>query len=191
MQPILSAELLGNLKKESLFLLDQIDGIARQTPVELLETNDGPGRWNTLQVLEHLNTYYRYYIPVIAQQLDRSGSAPKKSFTPGWLGNYFTKAMLPKAGKVTNKMKAMKGHSPNAQLDASLVLKEFLDWQRKLVELLTRAEQADLNRIKIPITLSRYIKLKLGDVFRFIVAHNQRHFVQIENLLGRFHLQVA
>lgn len=191
MQPILSAELLANLKKESLFLLDQIESIARQTPVELLETNDGPGRWNSLQVLEHLNTYYRYYIPAIAHQLDKSAHIPQQFFKPGWLGNYFTKTMLPKGGKVTNKMKAMKSHSPIGHLEAALVLKEFLDWQRKLVELLTRAEQADLNRIKIPITISRYIKLKLGDVFGFIVAHNQRHFVQIENLLGRFHLQVA
>jgi hypothetical protein len=191
MKAVIAAELLQSLKEEALFLLNQVESIASHTPTELLETSDGPNRWNTLQVLEHLNTYYRYYIPVLDLAMDKSNLPAAAHFQPGWLGGYFTKSMLPKEGQVKNKMKAMKGHSPSPELDRDKVLKEFLQWQRRLILLLEKARQKDLGSIRVPISIASFIRLKLGDVFLFISAHNQRHWVQIENLLGRLPVTLA
>ncbi|MBC6490478.1 DinB family protein [Flavihumibacter stibioxidans] len=186
MKPINSSELLSKLRAKSLFLLDQIENIGNHTPMELLEMNDGMGRWNTLQVLEHLNTYYRYYLPRIETLLEKSATGPNQYFKPGFLGNYFTRTMQPRNGRVANKMKAMKNHSPSPELDGRLVISEFLQWQRKLGLLIERSENVNLNKIRVPISIAPFIKLKLGDVFAFIVAHNNRHWVQIENLLERY-----
>ncbi len=40
-----------------------------------------------------------------------------------------------------------------------------------------------MNVIKIPLSITRLVKLKLGDTFRFLVAHEQRHFVQARNAI--------
>ncbi|ULQ58390.1 DinB family protein [Flavihumibacter rivuli] len=186
MKQVNANDLLQSLKEDSVFLLEQIENISIYTPVELLETNDGEGRWNTLQVLEHLNTYYRYYLPHIEKAIAASSAQPQQYFKPGWLGNYFTNSMKPKDGQVKNKMKAMGKHNPDPKLDAKAVMRDFLHYQRTFVLLLEKGKQADLNSVKVPISIASFIRLKLGDVFSFIVAHNNRHWIQIEKLLERF-----
>ena len=80
-------------------------------------------------------------------------------FQPGFFGNYFTKMMQPDASnKVKNKMKAAKS-------------------------LLDTARNTDMAEIKVPISISRLIKLTLGDTFRFVIAHQLRHFIQIKEVL--------
>lgn len=157
-------------------LLQQDPGLLTQQP--------GHGRWSVAQAIEHLNTYGRYYLPAIQSALDKTSHAPRQSFKPGWLGDYFTRSMLPgKGGQITNKMKTPKDHRPPTDVDSKPVIDEFLQQQQLLLELLNRAKQADLSRIRIPITLTKMIKLKLGDTFRFLIAHHQRHFVQVHNTL--------
>lgn len=186
MKPVNSSEFLHQLRKESLFLLDQVEHISNHCPMELLENSNGSGRWNCIQVLEHLNSYYRYYLPKIENLIEHSPADPHPHFKPGILGNYFTRTMQPKNGEVPNKMKAMKNHSPSASLDSKSVTREFLQWQRLLGLLIERSEKVNLNRIRVPISIAPFLTMKLGDVFAFMVAHNNRHWVQIENLLERF-----
>ena len=40
-----------------------------------------------------------------------------------------------------------------------------------------------MGKIRISISISRFVKLKLGDTFRFLIAHEQRHFVQVARTL--------
>jgi hypothetical protein len=93
--------------------------------------------------------------------------------------------MLPQQGQIKNKMKAMKGHSPTAKLNKEQVVTEFLQWQRKFLLIIEKAGQKDIQSIRVPISIASFIRLRLGDVLMFITAHNQRHWVQIEQLLGR------
>jgi hypothetical protein len=151
---------------------------------ELLLAQPAPGKWSVVQVLEHLNSYGRFYIPAIEKSL-QSDKPCKERFTPGWLGNYFTKIMKPGIdGKIGNKMNAPKNHRPSADLDIKPVMDNFLNQQQQLLELLESAKLKDINAIKTPISISRFIKLKVGDTFRFFVAHEQRHFLQIANAVN-------
>lgn len=188
MKRLNTADLRETLREDSVFLLEQIEEIGKNTPHELLETNDGKGRWNTVQVLEHLNGYYRFYIPRMNELVEKSKSEPSSFFQPGWLGNYFTRTIMPKNGVVKNKMKAMKNHSPDPDLDTDAVIAEFLGWQRQFILLIERSAKADLESIRVPITIAPFIKLRLGDMLMFLVAHNQRHWIQVEQLLGRYHV---
>jgi hypothetical protein len=136
------------------------------------------------QVLEHLNSYGRYYLPAIEKSLTVDKKY-KQLFTPGWLGNYFTNIMKPGIdGKIGSKMNAPKNHRPAAGLAAKPVVDNFLEQQQRLLELLEQAKQKDIGAIRTPISISRFIKLKVGDTFRFFVAHEQRHFLQIANTLS-------
>jgi hypothetical protein len=141
-------------------------------------------KWSIVQILEHLNAYGRYYLPAIEKEIAFRSKAVPTWFNSGFLGNYFTNSMKPKnIFEVTNKMKAMKSYSFPNSLNVDTVLKEFEEQQQKLMQLLELARERDLNSIRIPITISKMVKFKLGDVFRFLVAHQQRHMIQARNTL--------
>ena len=153
-------------------------------PNHILTREPAPGKWSIAQVLEHLNFYSRHYILAIEHKLHLHQTEPQVKFTPGWLGNYFTNLMKPGADNtISKKMKSPKNALPSVQPDAKLVLDEFINHQHHLLNLLQLAKTADLNSIRIPTSLSKFIALKLGDTFRFFVAHEQRHLIQIKNVL--------
>jgi uncharacterized damage-inducible protein DinB len=147
----------------------------------ILEKTPGEGKWSVAQVLEHLNIYNRHYLTEIENQLHHKNPVNKNDFKPGWLGDYFTRLMKPgEKGKI-KKMKAPANAVPATQPNAIEMLNEFIMYQHQLLNLLNIARCADLNKNRIATTLSKHIKLKLGDTFRFVIAHEQRHFIQIEN----------
>lgn len=150
--------------------------------VALLQQIPAPGKWSVAQVLEHLDIYCRHYITAIEHKLHHHQTSAAFHFKPGWLGNYFTKLMKPAVtNTIAKKMKAPKNAIPSAQPDATIVLQEFLQHQYHLLNLLAIARSANLGSIRVPTSLSKLISLKLGDTFRFFIAHEQRHFVQIDN----------
>jgi hypothetical protein len=156
----------------------------KQLPAELLVKQPEPGRWSVAQVIEHLNTYGRFYLPELQKAINTYNGTATGYFVPGWLGGYFTNSMRPKTdGTITHKMKTVKNHNPAPVLDGMKVLLEFEQQEISMLQLLDKAYQVNINRIRIPVSITPLLKLKMGDVFGFIIAHHQRHFVQIENTL--------
>jgi uncharacterized damage-inducible protein DinB len=183
MKQINSNTLLELLQSDVREILLQCKGL-QNTNAALLVQQPQPGSWSVAQVLEHLNIYARYYITAIEEKLHLNQSGPNQNFTPGWLGNYFTNLMKPTEEKnIKSKMKSPANAVPSAQPDALAMLNEFINHQHHLLNLLQIARTANLDYNRIPISLTKLIKLKLGDTFRFFIAHEQRHFLQIENTL--------
>lgn len=148
---------------------------------EELNFRKSPESWNTLECLEHLNLYGRFYIPEIDKRINSIKTIPQKEFRSGFLGNYFAKSMLPK--EKLNKMKAFKSMNPiHKNLDKN-VLEEFISQQNRILELLEKSRKVNLEKVKTSISITNLIKLKLGDTFRFLVNHNTRHIVQAKNIL--------
>jgi hypothetical protein len=138
-------------------------------------------KWSILECLEHLNLYGDFYIPEIENRIEHSKNAPQERFRSGFLGNYFAKSMLPK--KNLNKMKTFKNKNPiGSKLDKTTI-KRFLLQQEQLLNLLEKSRTIDLNKTKTAISISKWIKLKLGDTFRFIIYHNDRHILQANKAL--------
>jgi DinB superfamily len=142
--------------------------------------------WSVVQVIEHLNAYNRFYLPAIERALAERNDTRNAWFNSGFWGDYFTKMMKPtNVFEVKNRMKAMKKYSFPNSLNVNSVFNEFLEHQQKLLQLLENSRERDLNAIKVPITMSKYVKLKLGDTFRFVIAHEQRHMVQVRNTMRK------
>ncbi|RYZ62000.1 MAG: DinB family protein [Chitinophagaceae bacterium] len=141
-------------------------------------------KWSVVQVLEHLNAYNRYYLPRMEKELAVTTQAHSAWFDSGFWGEKFTKMMKPSnVYQVKNKMKAMKAYTFSNNLNIDTVLKEFIGHQDKLLQLLELAKSRDLNNIRIATTLTKLVKLKIGDMFRFLIAHEQRHMIQARNML--------
>jgi hypothetical protein len=142
--------------------------------------------WSVVQIIEHLNSYNRFYLQQIDRALSKRVDMRNAWFNSSFWGEYFTKTMRPtNIFEVKNKMKAMKNHTFPNSLNVNTVFNEFLEHQQKLLQLLEISRDRDLNAIKVPITLSKFIKFKLGDAFRFLVAHEQRHIVQARNTMQK------
>jgi len=137
--------------------------------------------WSILECLQHLNLYGDFYIPEIKSRIEHSKTQPKKDFKSGMLGNYFANMMSPK--EHLNKMKTFKDKNPiGSALDASTI-QRFIAQQEQLLNLLDQSRKVDLNKTKTSISISKLIKLKLGDTFRFVIYHNDRHIAQANRIL--------
>ncbi len=141
------------------------------------------GGWSATQVLAHLNFYAGFYLPAIENALTKADRNIKTTYSSGWLGDYFTRLMAPKAdGQVKSKMKSPKNAIPAFNLDAQFELDRFIAFQYQLLNVLEIARKVNMESVRIPTSLSSMVKLKLGDTFRFVIAHEQRHMEQIKRL---------
>lgn len=145
-----------------------------------------PGVWSVQQVLAHLNEYGHYYHPTFLKKIENTRfTSTKEAFVSSPLGRSAWKSMkLGNARNVKRKFKAPKGYNP--AVDKHLVtgndVQEFIDQQHQLLDIITKAEQVNLRRVKIPISISKIVRLRLGDALLFVVYHNERHVQQILNL---------
>lgn len=178
--PLLLATLQGHVDE----LLKTVNTHFVNASDEALLRQPAPEKWSAAQCLDHLNAYSRFYVPAIEKAIQGklAGSlapVPSPVFKSGWLGNYFTNMMKPKTdGQPGMKMQAPKAYRPLADLDARKTVNEFIEWQQQTKALLDRAKLVNLEQIKIPTTLGSWLKFSLGDTFRFVIAHEQRHMAQ-------------
>ena len=163
-----STEILKQLQADTRQLILTANYLRTVDPGLLLQ-EPAPGKWSVVQVLEHLNSYGHYYLLAIERSLEKDKPATEV-FKPGWLGNYFTRLMKPgEDGTILNKMQSPKDHRPAKYLDVFPVLTTFLEQQHYLLELLEQAKAKNISSIRTPISISRLIRLKLGDTFRFLM----------------------
>lgn len=182
MKQIKAEQLLETLQADVRRIILAANKLSAADP-EILMTQPAPGKWSVVQVLEHLNSYGRYYLPELNKALQQNKPAVP-FFKPGWLGGYFTKLMQPKEGVVTNKMQSPKDHRPVNDLDIKPVMDNFMLQQQQLLDLMEAAKVKNIGAIRVPISISKFIKMKMGDTFSFLTAHEQRHFVQIMNTIA-------
>lgn len=148
---------------------------------EELNSNPAPGSWSALECFEHLNFYGNFYIPEIEKQIENSRHPAEEIFKSGIIGNYFAKSMLPKEKQ--GKMKTLKSQDPIGKSLSKDVLELFIDHQHQLLILLDKARKVSLSRTKTGLSISKFLKLRLGDTFRVLVYHNQRHILQAKRAL--------
>ncbi|WP_339713694.1 DinB family protein [uncultured Kriegella sp.] len=182
---VASKELLADLIERTENCMTEAENLYTKSKEEL-NYKSSPHTWSILECIEHLNRYGDFYLPEIANRMAKSSALPAVNFYAGLLGDYFAKSMLPK--EKPNKMKTFKDKNPNGLSLNKTSIERFLSQQKTLLELLHRAKGVNLNKTKTAISISKFIKLRLGDTFRVVVYHNQRHLVQVNNVLKQLPL---
>ena len=175
-----SEELIADLKQRTRQNYIQVEKF-KTVPLAELNWRREPDSWNVLECIEHLNYYGNFYLPEIEKRIMASKYEPEITFKSGILGNYFANMMLPK--EKLKKIKTFKNHDPMGRKLQKEVIDQFLGQQQKLLELLKMAKKVSLTRTKVPISISKFIKLRLGDTFRVVVYHNERHILQAGKVL--------
>lgn len=183
MKKFKSEDLINQLESDVRQLIAAAEHLRQADSIKLAYPPE-EGKWSAAQAIEHLNMYSRYYLPAIEKAMVHIPKEVNAWFVPGFFGNYFTKMMMPRnVYEIKNKMKTPKAYRPGRGVNVEGVFKEFFDHQNKLLQLLETARKRNLEQVRVPISISKLIRLKLGDTFRFLIAHEQRHMIQARNAI--------
>lgn len=167
-------------------MTDRVEALTRlYTHVQLIQRPD-PARWSVLDNLEHLSLYGDFYLPTFDKAIQKGlqyGWTPRATFREGWLGGFFVRSMRPRGNKIANPMKTFKDKNPILTAVPAHAAERFVKQQHELLEILNRARQTDIRRLRIGTTLGPFPRISLGDGLAFIIAHQERHFLQIERTL--------
>lgn len=178
---ITSNELINELKNHTHTVIEAIHKY-ESLPVDQLNDRIDENSWSILECIEHLNRYGDFYIPEIKARIQTGKTPARQEFKSGWLGNYFAKSMLPQ--EKLNKMKTFKSMNPKGSELNKSTLEKFKMQQKEILSLLDKSMSVDLAHTKTSISLSKHIKLRLGDTLRVVIYHNLRHILQANRVLA-------
>ena len=181
MKKFKSEELINQLEADVKQIISAAQHLQTADAVKLSYCSQ-EGKWSVAQVIEHMNAYCRHYLPLIERSMIHITRDVSAWFVSGFWGNYFTNAIMPKnVFEINNKMKTSKAFLPDKSVNVEAAFKEFFGHQNKLLQLLEVAKRRNLNSVYVPSAMSKLIRFKLGDMFRFLIAHEQRHMIQARN----------
>lgn len=139
-------------------------------------------KWSILQCYEHLLTTNRLYMENLQDAIVRgtvSRAEAVSPFKPSWLGKFFIDAMRPEN---TFRKKTFGLFKPAADTKDLTLTTQFVKQQKQLLALIKKADQCDLNRVKLPSPASRLIRFSIGEALTLLVVHEQRHLLQAQNI---------
>lgn len=188
MKGFLSDELLldlRNITESNISLVSKKCKYLGENQMKWRPSNDS---WNIQEVLSHLNSYSSYYHQLFIDKIQNTKySSIKESFVPSPLGRSAWKSMkLGRLNNIKRKFRAPKNLNPSISpelIDLDPMV-NFVKNQQELITILTAAEKVNLKKVKIPISISKMVRLRLGDALMFVIYHNERHIQQVKNILA-------
>ena len=144
--------------------------------------------WSINEIFAHLNEFAHYYHQAFATKIERTRyNEPKDIFISSPLGRSAWKSM--KLGNLKNikrKFKAQRIYNPliHSELVTGKDTETFESNQIELIAIIDKAELVNLRKVKVPISISKIVRLRLGDALLFVVYHNERHMQQALNILS-------
>lgn len=166
--------LLFELRKETAWAKLQLEDFKTYS-IEDLNYKPSVSEWSILECIEHLCLYGKFYLPEIEKRLTNAKTEKQLMFKSSFIGDYFVNMI--KASN-TKKIKATKQmDSTGSDLNISTI-NQFIKQLEWFDSLLIKAENVNLAKVKTSISLTKLIKLRIGDTLRFLAYHNKRHILQ-------------
>lgn len=178
--------------KQSLIteLLDRVELVKAGTQPflrltdEQLNIRPHPDKWSIAEIFEHLNIIHASYIRSIISRITIAPDVKTDTFKSGWLGDWLYSTIMPRPDGSVFKMKTLKSlHPGNGNLDGQDVLYRFLQQCDGIDDILRHVSTKNLQKIRIPFASTRFLKLRLGDNLRYLVAHSERHMLQAQRVM--------
>ena len=137
--------------------------------------------WCMAQVVEHMRIVNDNYLKRAAEVIrGRRPSEPEsQEYGPSGLGQRVINAMGPKGNFTMAVPKKFVPHLQSLPRDVTTL---FLDQFAAVDVIIKESVGADLKKSKVSSPVSRLLKFQLGDVFKIILVHNDRHLRQIDRL---------
>lgn len=156
-----------------------------ELPIRRLEQRPSPKAWSALEIVEHLNILSGHYLRRLREAYAGDRVFFNDGFHPGRWGEKFTTSMRPLPdGTIPGPMRTLWFFEPKAARAKGIQsLEDFRALLEEEATLLEKALSQGVEGPRITSTLGPILRFKIGDAFRFTIAHQQRHFLQIERAL--------
>ena len=159
----------------------------QQLSEEDLRHRPHPDQWNVIDCLEHINLSYGDYFPRMERAVRQATPTDCTTYTPGWLGQWFAKGQRPQQGQRKMKMKTFKNLVPHTdEKEVVSIVEEVFQYHEQFKSLLDRSGDLDWNRVKVVSEVGPILRFRLGDCFRLLVAHTERHVLQAQEVLSDY-----
>lgn len=152
-----------------------------QEPSKKLNKRKDAKSWSALECIAHLNIYGNFYLPEIENAIANTSSGDSKNFKSGFLGGYFVNLIKP-TDKLTPMKTLEKFNTLGSELNRDTLI-TFKEQQLKLLQLLSKASHVNLTKSRTAVSISKFIKMRLGDTLQFVIYHNQRHLIQAKKAI--------
>lgn len=143
--------------------------------------------WSINEIFAHINEYSKFYHSTFLDRIAKTRfREPSASFISSPLGRSAWLSMkLGNARNVKRKFKSLKMNNPS--IDITLLtgneIADFEKSQNEFLEIIDKAEIVNLRKVKVPISIAKIIRFRLGDALLFVTYHNERHIQQVLNVM--------
>lgn len=145
-----------------------------------LNWSPAPTAWSVGQCLEHLAAGTEAYLPPIADALRGQSTSRTSDVTPGWLSRQFIQRYIAES-PAAKKAKAPGKIQPPSRVDPS-VLERYLRSTAAARDMIARASDYDVNRIRFRNPFVSLIRFTVGTGLEIIAKHQGRHLRQAERV---------
>ncbi|MEN0051747.1 MAG: DinB family protein [Bacteroidota bacterium] len=170
----------------------------REFPVAVLNRKPNAKQWSIIEVVGHMNQAYTDYKEKITQAIQtfpRKEKEMSETHTASGMGKIVINMIRPKNGQRKWKMKTMKKFEPDAALsnaseaEIKATFQAFFENQQHLKTAILDSRKLDLKKQKITSAIGPIVRFYLPDCFEFVISHEERHVLQIQELLAIFDQQ--
>jgi len=150
---------------------------------EQLNWKPAADSWSVAQCLDHLISANRGFHPVFDRILKgehRKAFLHRMPLLPALLGRMLIKVVSPDSPR---KFKAPGSSKPSSSSIDPQIVDRFIIHQRETLATMRSLEGRDLSRIIITSPFASVVVYSLLDAFRFMVAHERRHFAQAQRVM--------
>lgn len=158
--------------------------LVHSTDGRMFTVRPNPSSWSAAECIAHLSMSTELFLPVITAAIDeanRRGLKARKEPRMDLLGRTLRWFLEP---PIRQRIKTSAPFVPKAVRAKADAFAEFATLQGKLAELLGRAREVDISRMKIVSPFDRRVRYNVYSAFRIIVAHQRRHLWQAEQAVG-------
>ena len=148
----------------------------------------GEDQWSVGECMDHLVVLGGLMLPKLDEGIEKAQANGWKSDGPfkyGALGNWFLRMSGPDEDPPKRKLKAPKMYTPSSNHTVSRLTQGFNAMQDEFRARVEQATGLDLARVKVPSPVTRLIRLSLGQWFKLLAGHQERHLQQARRVKGR------
>jgi len=120
------------------------------------------------------------YLPAIATSLGGSRRSRVQEIVPGWFGRWFIRKYIEPSSE-SRRARAPKKIDPGKHVESS-ILESFLRSNQIARELVCKASDYDVNRIRFKNPFVPMLRFTAGTGLEIVAKHQSRHLLQAERV---------
>ena len=186
-----TVDFLEQRKVETQNIIEIVSSEFKDLSQKTFNTKPAPNKWSVAECFMHLNQTLEIYIPQMVKKVEEKEKylGQRELFKYSLAGKMAVKSMLPKSDQsIPFKMKTFGELKPKqSDGDRNKILDEFIEFQNMTIVVIDGLEGMSLTKPRIKTAAGSILKMCIGDALHFMVAHNQRHIVQAQNVLKIIH----